>query len=136
MSQPRTQPRRILAPISVGELIDKITILKIKNERILDPAKRAKIAQELALLCQIRNDSGLASAELEALADELHAVNMTLWDIEDSVRELESAGDFGQNFIAVARSVYITNDRRAHIKNRIDIASGSDIVEQKSYRGL
>jgi hypothetical protein len=129
-------PRRIHAPISIGELIDKITLLEIKNERIGDPGKQASVAKELALLRRTRDEAGLNVDELEALAHELRAINAALWDIEDTIRELEAKGDFGPAFVAAARSVYMTNDRRARIKHRIDVLCGSDIVEQKSYKGL
>jgi len=127
---------RIHAPISIGELIDKITILEIKNDRIADADKRASVRNELALLRRTREDAALNSAELDALAGELRAVNAILWDIEDSIREMEAKQDFGPRFIEVARSVYRTNDQRARIKQQIDQLCGSEIVEQKSYKGL
>jgi hypothetical protein len=127
---------RIHAPISIGELIDKITILEIKNERIADPAKNASVVKELELLRATRREAGLASSDLDALTDELRSINAALWDIEDAIRELEAAGDFGPRFIGAARSVYLTNDRRARVKHRIDLVCGSDIVEQKSYKGM
>jgi hypothetical protein len=136
MAPPPPPPHRIHAPISIGELIDKITILEIKSERIGAPEKKASVAKELALLRRTKDEAGLNGAEIEALSHELRAINAALWDIEDAIRELEAKGDFGPAFVAAARSVYTTNDRRARIKHRIDILCGSDIVEQKSYRGM
>jgi hypothetical protein len=124
----------ILAPISAGELIDKITILRVKAERIGDPAKEANVVRELRLL------EGLAAEVLPrtpALADltaELTVVNAALWDIEDGKRDCERRQDFGPEFVRLARAVYIENDRRAAIKRAINEATGSDLVEEKSYR--
>jgi hypothetical protein len=136
MTQTDKPPLRIHAPISIGELIDKITILEIKNARIEDAGKRANVAKELSLLRRTRDEAGLNSAELETLAAELRAINTALWEIEDVIRELEANGDFGAEFVETARSVYLTNDRRARVKNRIDVLCGSDIVEQKAYKGM
>ena len=131
-----SKPLRIEAPISAGELIDKITILEIKSERIHDPAKQQNVAKELALLRQIKVTAGLDTTQINVFADELRAINSALWDIEDAIRECEQRGDFGPRFVELARSVYLTNDRRATAKQRIDAAVGSDIAEQKSYRGM
>lgn len=127
------EARIIRAPIGAGELIDKITILEIKAERIADPQKGRNVATELALLRGIRAEAGLDGDEIARVADELRAVNTTLWDIEDEIRACEARGDFGERFIALARSVYLTNDRRSALKKRIDLAVGSTIVEEKSY---
>ncbi len=121
----------LLAPISAGELIDKITILRIKAQRI-DAAKRAHVEHELGLL-EALAAAELARFDLDALAAELMAVNAALWDIEDGKRDCERRGDFGPAFVALARAVYVENDRRAAIKRRINEAAGSDIVEEKSY---
>ena len=123
------------APLSLGELIDKITILEIKSERIGEPAKLANIRRELALLRQLQTDAGLTSARIDGFAAELKHVNETLWVIEDDIRECEAAADFGARFVALARSVYQNNDRRAAIKREINLAFGSEIVEEKSYKG-
>ena len=124
----------IKAPVSVGELIDKITILQIKLERLNWPA-RANVARELALLKQTKSDAHLNnSAEIATLIRELKTINTALWDIEDQIRELEARGDFGSTFIETARNVYRMNDRRAAIKRRINVVSRSEIVEEKSYR--
>ena len=131
-----TSPRltQIRAPIAVGELIDKITILEIKAERITDAAKLRNVANELAQLNAIKRDAGLDTPAMAPYARDLKNLNMMLWDIEDEIRDLESQTDFGPRFIALARSVYQTNDRRARTKNAINAAFGSDIVEEKSYK--
>ena len=124
-----------IVPVSWGELIDKITILEIKAERIADPAKRANVARELAALNAVR-DQGRARAEgLAALTRELRQVNEALWTIEDDIRECEAKGDFGARFVALARSVYKYNDRRAALKRRINDLLGSELIEEKSYKG-
>ena len=124
----------IMAPISAGELVDKITILRVKAERIGDPAKEANVRKELAMLEAIAAQALPASAEIERLTDELAQVNAALWDIEDGKRDCERRQDFGDRFIQLARSVYVENDRRAAIKRAINEAAGSDIVEEKSYK--
>jgi post-segregation antitoxin (ccd killing protein) len=121
--------------VSASELIDKITILEIKLERIADEAKRANVRRELELLRAARATSIAPSAALRKLETELKAVNGRLWEIENEVRMLEAAGDFGAQFIALARSVYKENDNRAALKRRINEMLGSPIVEEKSYGG-
>lgn len=122
----------LLAPVSWGELIDKITILEIKAARIADPAKLANVRRELQALTAVRDTQGTAPV---GLADELRQVNEQLWDIEDLIRECEQRSDFGAAFVELARSVYKTNDRRAALKRKINDAMGSELVEVKSYRG-
>lgn len=124
----------ILAPISAGELVDKITILRVKAERIGDAAKEANVRKELALLEALAARELPASEKIERLTAELAAVNGALWDIEDDKRACERDKDFGERFVQLARSVYIENDRRAAIKRAINEAAGSDIVEEKSYK--
>ena len=124
----------ILAPISAGELIDKITILRVKAQRIGDPAKAANVRKELALLEATAAAELAASAQLDALTADLQAVNAALWDIEDGKRDCERRQDFGPAFVALARRVYIDNDRRAALKRAINDAAGSEIVEEKSYQ--
>ena len=125
---------QIRTPISVGELLDKITILQIKLVRLYGPA-RGNVARELALLNQTKSDAHLNnSPEIVTLMSELKAINTALWDIEDQIRELEERGNFGPMFIETARSVYRMNDKRAAIKLRINVLSESEIVEEKSYR--
>ena len=123
----------ILAPISVGELIDKITILRIKRERIRAASAQANIDRELDRLLEIRAGASLDRAELAALEEELFRVNGRLWDVEDEVRSLEQRGDFRERFIELARSVYRLNDQRSVLKRRINEVTGSAIVEEKSY---
>ena len=127
---------RIDAPISIGELIDKITILEIKGDRITDRAKAANVARELDLLRGIKAKAGLDGDQIDGFARELRIVNATLWQIEDEIRELEARKDFGQRFVELARSVYQINDARARIKHRINASFGSEIVEEKSYKGV
>ncbi len=121
------------APVSWGELADKITILEIKAERIDDAGKRANVQRELDLL---REKMALAPDRpgLAGLVDGLRAVNLELWVIEDDIRDCERAKDFGAQFIALARAVYQTNDRRAALKKDINLLLGSGIVEEKSYK--
>jgi Family of unknown function (DUF6165) len=121
------------APISIGELVDKITILELKADRLRDPGKAQNVQTELALLRRIRDQAGLDTAEMAVLADELLAVNAALWQIEDEIRACEKRRDFGPRFIELARNVYRSNDRRAEIKKRINLEFGSAIVEEKSY---
>lgn len=123
----------IRIPVSAGELVDKISILEIKSERIADPAKLRNVRVELALLVEVRDKAMPLTFELRGMAEALRAVNEELWDIEDAIRECERRGDFGPRFIALARSVYRTNDRRAALKRQIDAAFGSPITEEKSY---
>ena len=133
----------LLVPVSAGELVDKITILQIKVERIDDSAKRANVAVELAALEAVAARAGLVAgagqavgptwAVLAAATAELVDVNGELWDIEDRIRDCERAGDFGPGFIELARAVYRTNDRRAALKARINQLCGSQLVEEKSY---
>jgi len=125
---------QIRAPIAVGELIDKITILEIKAERIADAAKKQNVKNELAQLNAIKRDAGLDTPAMTPFARDLKQLNAALWDIEDEIRELESRKEFGPRFIELARSVYQTNDRRARTKNAINAAFGSEIVEEKSYK--
>ena len=123
----------IRIPAAAGELTDKITILEIKSARIADAAKLANVRAELALLSAVRDREIPATAEMRALAAELKGINEELWEIEDAIRDCERAGDFGPRFVALARAVYRTNDRRAATKRRIDTALGSKICEEKSY---
>lgn len=125
------QPLRV--EIAPGELLDKITILQIKRERIADPAKRANVAAELAMLQEVRAHVLVEPAELDPVVAELQAVNQRLWDVEDALRQCERAGEFGDRFIALARSVYQLNDRRALLKRRLNEWFDSPLVEEKSY---
>ena|SRR5579863_4729799 len=122
----------ICVPISPGELLDKISILEIKLERIFDPAKLENVRRELATLADARQGLPML-LELNALTSALKAVNKSLWDIEDSIRECEWRKEFGPAFIELARSVYRNNDRRAAIKRQINELLGSVLVEEKAY---
>jgi ADP-heptose:LPS heptosyltransferase len=124
----------VLAPVSVGELLDKISILEIKAERITEPAKQANVRRELASLQAVREREVTIGTAAEALYDELAAVNRTLWDIEDQLRACENRQQFDSGFIALARLVYQTNDRRAAIKRQLNELTGSALIEEKSYR--
>ena len=124
----------ILVPISPGELLDKITILRIKAARMSDPAKVTNVRLELDLLEKTWRDSGAAIPEVAADEAELQRVNESLWVIEDDIRDKERAQEFDARFVALARAVYVTNDERAAIKKRINVALGSRIVEEKSYK--
>lgn len=123
----------ILAPVSAGELVDKITILRVKAARI-EAGKVGNVVKELALLEAVAARELPASEELERLSAELTAINAALWDIEDGKRDCERRGDFGPEFVRLARAVYIENDRRAAVKRAINLAVGSEIVEEKSYQ--
>jgi hypothetical protein len=124
-----------LVPVSWGELIDKITILEIKARRIADATKRANVARELEALVKVRDAGGALPPPVISLADDLRAVNEALWEIEDAVRDCEAAGDFSARFVNLARSVYKSNDRRSALKRQINQAMGSELIEEKSYRG-
>jgi hypothetical protein len=123
----------ILVPVSPGELIDKITILRLKVERIGDAAKRANVAHELTILSALSAQAVPRVAGLDAMEAELQEINAALWDIEDAIRAADARGDFGAEFVALAQAVYRTNDRRAAVKRRINLLLGSAIVEEKSY---
>jgi len=124
----------LLVPISVGELLDKISILEIKAAAIDDPAKRANGQRELTALDAVRRREVTAVPELEMLLSQLQAVNRLLWEVEDSIREHEHTKQFDERFIELARSVYRENDRRAALKWRINELTGSELIEEKSYR--
>ena len=123
----------ILVPTSPGELIDKLTILRLKSEKITDAAKLANVLHEQNVLDAIARASVPHSADLSALWESLYRINADLWIIEDDIRDCEAAGDFGPKFIELARAVYFTNDRRAKVKKDINLLLGSAIVEEKSY---
>jgi hypothetical protein len=123
----------LLAPIAIGDLIDRITILEIKSARIDDAAKRANVDRELAALTLLRDAADLTAPEMEGFATELRRINLALWDIEDEIRALDRSGDFGPRFVELARGVYTWNDRRAAVKHDINRAFGSAFTEEKSY---
>jgi chaperonin cofactor prefoldin len=121
----------IEVPVSWGELVDKITILEIKSERMDDPKKLHNVTRELWLLN--RKLSPVAPQVLR-LKLKLKDINSALWDIEDEIRDCERAKDFGPRFVELARAVYVTNDQRADVKREINFALSSELVEEKSYR--
>ncbi len=123
----------IRVAISAGELIDRITILQIKSERMDGAAKLANVRAELAELTAVRKAALPASEALAGLAAELKAINQRLWRIEDDIREHERRQDFGARFVELARGVYFNNDARSAVKRRIDDLCGSAVVEEKSY---
>jgi hypothetical protein len=119
----------IKVPVSIGEVLDKISILEIKSERIDDHNKLANVRRELEVLVQAAH--GFRVPELEA---KLKEVNSELWDVEDALRDAEDKQDFGEEFVSLARSVYRLNDFRAELKRQINVVTGSVLIEEKSYR--
>ena len=124
----------ILIPISPGELLDKITILEIKSKRIESVEKKLHVNKELALLNAVWHESVASDTELVSMREELKSINESLWVIEDDIREEERNKRFGDRFIELARSVYVTNDQRANVKKRVNLHLNSEIVEEKSYQ--
>ena len=124
---------QISVPVSYGELIDKITILEIKSERITSAAKLANVRVELEILDATWRANSAARTDIAAERAALRRVNEALWDIEDRIRVKEKAKAFDAEFIELARSVYIRNDERAEIKRTINEKLGSTLVEEKSY---
>ncbi|EWY41299.1 hypothetical protein N825_27515 [Skermanella stibiiresistens SB22] len=123
----------ILIEVAPGELIDKLTILEIKKANIADPAKLRNVQHEHDVLARVLAEQVPSSDALTALTADLKAINESLWRIEDDIRDLERARDFGGPFIELARAVYHTNDRRAAVKRQINELLDSEIVEEKSY---
>ena len=126
--------KEILVPLSPGELLDKITILRIKVARIQDASKLANVKLELSLLEQIWKEAGASTHEVALDERALENVNGQLWDIEDRIRDKEARQTFDREFIELARAVYVCNDERAAIKKRINLQLGSRIIEEKSYK--
>jgi tetratricopeptide (TPR) repeat protein len=133
LAERRTAACMVSTPCSLGELIDKITILRIKTERIGEPDKLANVGRELNLLERLAREDGACEPPIDLMTDQLAAVNERLWTIEDALRACEREGDFGPRFVALARSVYCENDTRAAIKRAINTLAGSALVEEKSY---
>ncbi|VAW86471.1 hypothetical protein MNBD_GAMMA16-2281 [hydrothermal vent metagenome] len=123
----------ICVPVSAGECLDKITILEIKAVQIKDAAKLVNIIHELKILRDICAKSLPKEIDISVEMAELKSINEALWQIEDDIRDKECAGEFGQHFIDLARSVYFTNDKRAEIKRLLNEKLGSELVEEKSY---
>ncbi len=124
----------ILIPISPGELLDKITILQIKAERISDPVKVANVKTELDMLNKVWDESVESDNVITALSAELKSINERLWKIEDDIRDEERNRRFGERFVELARAVYVTNDERANAKKKVNLHLNSTIVEEKSYQ--
>ena len=124
----------MMVPVSFGEVLDKITILEIKSERIKDESKLENVRQELDELSRVWNETLTDPDKVKQERQELKGVNEELWEIEDGIREEEAAGNFGDRFIELARAVYFTNDRRAALKKQVNLALGSRFVEEKSYQ--
>lgn len=131
MNSPSTAQPSV--PVSWGELIDKVTILEIKSERLQNAAALANVRHELALLQAVVAPVIGIGSEVAQLRSRLKAVNETLWEIEDRIREKEAAASFDAEFIELARSVYKTNDERSALKKRINAQLRSEITEEKSY---
>jgi uncharacterized protein DUF6165 len=126
---------RVAAPsiqVSWGELIDKITILEIKEQRLLSKQAIANVRNELAALMSVA-DRTLARKDVAALKNQLKSINETLWEIEDKIRAKEAAQSFDQEFIRLARSVYVNNDKRGDLKRRINVLLNSTLGEEKQY---
>lgn len=124
---------KIYAPISAGELVDKITILSIKSVKIKDSAKLENVLTELNFLLECRDKNLKPSSELGKLTNNLQVINEKLWYIEDEVRKKEKIHDFGEEFVQLCRSVYLTNDERSAVKRNINMLYNSEVVEEKSY---
>jgi hypothetical protein len=129
----RAMADSMMVPVSFGEVLDKITILEIKSERISDPSKVANVRRELDDLSRAWEET-VDAALVAPQRDQLKRINEELWEIEDGIREQEAVGDFGERFIKLARAVYFTNDRRAAVKKDVNEALGSRYVEEKSYQ--
>lgn len=125
----------ILTPVSIGELIDKITILEIKAERIRDPAKLDNVRAELGGLLPLFEQQRAGQPGLQSLKDQLKAINERMWEIQDQLRDKEAAQQFDAEFVQLARGVYGTNGERIQVKNEINRVAGSALVEEKQYQG-
>ena len=124
----------IQVPVSPGEVLDKITILEIKSERINDAGKGANVKRELELLSASWLEAVDQDDTILRIHAELKTINEALWEIEDDIRDKERGREFDQVFIELARSVYVTNDQRANAKKELNTYLGSEIVEEKSYQ--
>jgi transcriptional regulator of nitric oxide reductase len=124
----------IQVPVSPGEVLDKITILEIKSERMTDPQKVANVRVELDLLQKTWAAAITEDDTIRDLHAQLKEINEALWEIEDDIRDKERAREFDDRFIELARSVYFTNDRRSEVKKKLNLHLGSQIIEEKSYQ--
>ena len=127
------ESKKILSEISTGELLDKISILEIKLEKIKDKESYEEINKEYKILKEVQNLNIKLTEKLKTLFKEIKVVNLNLWNVEDKLRICEKNKDFGQNFIKLARDVYLNNDKRSRIKSKINEVSGSNIKEIKQY---
>jgi transcriptional regulator of nitric oxide reductase len=130
----RTTMENIHVPVSPGEVLDKITILEIKSERMSDPEKVANVRVELALLQETWSQAVAEDDVIRELHAQLKEINEGLWEIEDDIRDKERVKQFDARFIELARSVYFTNDRRSEVKKKLNLHLGSQIIEEKSYQ--
>ena len=124
----------IKVPVSPGEVLDKITILEIKSERMSDPEKVHNVKAELALLQATWSENIRDTREIQSLHAPLKEINEALWEIEDDIRDKERAKEFDDRFIELARAVYVTNDKRSRVKKDLNLHLGSEIIEEKSYQ--
>ena len=124
----------IFVPGSPGEVLDKITILEIKFERMTDPEKVANVRTELELLRENWQKVIIDDEVIQRLHDELKSINEALWEIEDDIRDKERVKEFDERFIELARAVYFTNDKRSRVKKELNLYLGSEIIEEKSYQ--
>ncbi len=124
---------RLLAPTSWGTLIDRITILKIKQQYTRNNKQAAIVARELDALCAVRDRHMPANTDIEVLVEELSNANRALWESEDTIRRYESRKDFGDGFVAIARRIYLENDRRCRVKATIDETLASELIEIKIF---
>ena len=125
--------KKILSEISPGELLDKISILEIKIEKITNKKKLEEAQKEYKVLKKTQDSSIVFTDKIKSLFNSIKEINITLWNIEDKIRICEKNNDFGEEFITLARNVYINNDKRAHIKSEINVLLGSNIKEVKQY---
>ena len=125
--------KKILSEISTGELLDKISILEIKLEKVKDKTSQKEVDKEYKILKKVQNSSLELTEKMKTLFNEIKKVNLNLWNIEDKLRICEKNKDFGENFIKLARDVYLNNDNRSKIKSKLNEVSGSNIKEIKQY---
>lgn len=123
----------ILVPISPGEILDKITILQLKSEKIVDERKLQNVLIEMKILQETWQNSLFVSQDLDAQIKNLYQINSVIWDLEDLLRNKEKEKRFDEEFVDAARSIYVSNDKRARIKKEINEFLGSNIIEEKSY---
>ena len=124
---------QITIPISLAELIDKISILEIKKAKIKNPEKLQNVEYELQILVDVIKSEKLPKNKIYEFKERLIKINGKLWDIEDRLRLKEKANVFDEEFIKLARLVYITNDERAEVKKELNVAFGSKLIEEKEY---